>query len=57
VVSVVSGRPLQIDPARLKEITALVACWLPGSEGEGVADVLFGTRPFTGKPPTAWPLS
>jgi beta-glucosidase len=55
VVSVVSGRPLQIDPAQLKEIDALVASWLPGSEGEGVADVLFGAKPFTGKLSVSWP--
>jgi beta-glucosidase len=55
VVSVVSGRPLQIDPAQLNEIDALVASWLPGSEGEGVADVLFGAKPFTGKLPMTWP--
>jgi beta-glucosidase len=55
VVSVVSGRPMQIDPAQLDEIDALVASWLPGSEGEGVADVLFGKRPFTGKLPMTWP--
>jgi beta-glucosidase len=55
VVSVVSGRPMQIDPAQLDEIDALVASWLPGSEGEGVADVLFGRRPFTGRLPMTWP--
>jgi beta-glucosidase len=55
VVSVVSGRPLQLDPAQLDEIDALVASWLPGSEGEGVADVLFGVRPFTGRLPMTWP--
>jgi beta-glucosidase len=55
VVSVVSGRPLQIDPAQLDQIDALVASWLPGSEGEGVADVLFGKRPFTGRLPVTWP--
>jgi beta-glucosidase len=54
-VLVVSGRPLIIDPAQLGEIDALVASWLPGSEGEGVADVLFGRRPFTGKLPVTWP--
>jgi beta-glucosidase len=54
-VLVVSGRPLIIDPAQLGEIDALVASWLPGSEGEGVADVLFGARPFTGKLPVTWP--
>jgi beta-glucosidase len=55
VVLVVSGRPLIIDPAQLGEIDALVASWLPGSEGAGVADVLFGRRPFTGKLPVTWP--
>ena len=45
-VVVVSGRPLIIDPAQLGEIDALVAAWLPGSEGAGVADTLFGTRPL-----------
>jgi beta-glucosidase len=55
VVVVVSGRPLIIDPAQLGEIDGLVAAWLPGSEGEGVADTLFGARPFTGKLPVTWP--
>jgi len=57
VVSVVSGRPLVIERAQLEEIDALVASWLPGSEGEGVADVLFGNRPFTGRLPVTWPRS
>ena len=34
---------------------ALVASWLPGSEGAGVADVLFGRRPFTGRLSMTWP--
>ncbi len=55
IVLVVSGRPLILDPAQLGEIDALVASWLPGSEGAGVADVLFGRRPFTGKLPVTWP--
>jgi beta-glucosidase len=54
-VIVVSGRPLIIDPAQLGEIDALVAAWLPGSEGEGVADTLFGDEPYTGKLPFTWP--
>ncbi|MDX6714448.1 MAG: beta-glucosidase [Baekduia sp.] len=54
-VIVVSGRPLIIDPAQLGEIDALVAAWLPGSEGEGVADTLFGDEPYTGKLPVTWP--
>ena len=55
VVVVVSGRPLVIDRAQLNEIDGLVAAWLPGSEGAGVADTLFGRRPFTGKLPVTWP--
>jgi beta-glucosidase len=52
---VVSGRPMVIDPGPLGSIDALVAAWLPGSEGEGVSDTLFGRRPFTGKLPVTWP--
>ena len=55
VVIVVSGRPLVIERAQLDEIDGLVAAWLPGSEGAGVADTLFGRRPFTGKLPVTWP--
>jgi beta-glucosidase len=36
---------------------ALVAAWLPGSEGMGVADPLFGTRQYTGKLSVTWPRS
>ncbi|SDK85970.1 beta-glucosidase [Nocardioides sp. YR527] len=56
-VLVVSGRPMIIPPELLGQIDALVASWLPGSEGKGVADVLFGKRPFTGKLPVTWPRS
>jgi beta-glucosidase len=56
-VVVVSGRPLIVDPAQLRRIDALVAAWLPGSEGTGVADPLFGRRPYTGKLPMTWPRS
>ena len=55
VVVVVSGRPLIIDPAQLKEIDGLVAAWLPGSEGAGVADDLFGRHAYTGKLSVTWP--
>jgi beta-glucosidase len=55
VVVIVSGRPLILDPAQLDEIDGLVEAWLPGSEGTGVADTLFGVRPFTGKLPVSWP--
>ncbi|HVD29729.1 MAG TPA: glycoside hydrolase family 3 C-terminal domain-containing protein, partial [Mycobacteriales bacterium] len=55
VVVVVSGRPLILDPAQLQHVDALVAAWLPGSEGTGVADPLFGKVPYTGKLPVTWP--
>ncbi|WP_051246974.1 glycoside hydrolase family 3 protein [Nocardioides halotolerans] len=54
-VLVVSGRPMIIPPELLAQIDALVASWLPGSEGMGVADVLFGAKPFTGRLPVTWP--
>jgi beta-glucosidase len=56
VVLVVSGRP-QIVTEHLHHVDALVASWLPGTEGAGVADVLFGRRPFTGQLPQTWPRS
>ncbi|MFD7442876.1 glycoside hydrolase family 3 N-terminal domain-containing protein [Streptomyces sp. NPDC059909] len=56
VVLVVSGRP-QLIGDRLGEIDALVASWLPGTEGDGVADVLYGKRAFTGQLPVTWPRS
>jgi beta-glucosidase len=55
VVVIVSGRPLIIEPAQLEEMDGLVEAWLPGSQGEGVADDLFGKAPFTGKLPVSWP--
>ncbi|MGV9247369.1 glycoside hydrolase family 3 protein [Streptomyces sp. NPDC003710] len=55
-VLIVSGRP-QLIGDRLGEIDALVASWLPGTEGDGVADVLYGRRPFTGQLPVTWPKS
>jgi beta-glucosidase len=53
VVLVVSGRPMNITPIQA-EASAIVASWLPGSEGEGVADTLFGATPFTGRLPDTW---
>ncbi|KAF8775646.1 hypothetical protein HU200_004425 [Digitaria exilis] len=53
VVLVVSGRPLVIHPY-VDYMDALVAAWLPGTEGQGVTDVLFGDYGFTGKLPRTW---
>ncbi|GIH17982.1 glycoside hydrolase family 3 N-terminal domain-containing protein [Rugosimonospora africana] len=53
VVMTVSGRPLDITGI-VPEAAGVVASWLPGTEGEGVADVLFGANPFTGRLPETW---
>jgi beta-glucosidase len=53
IVVLVSGRPLDIA-AEVGNWNALVAAWLPGSEGAGVADVLFGDHAPTGKLPFTW---
>ncbi|CAN0839699.1 Beta-glucosidase BoGH3B [Linum grandiflorum] len=53
VVVVVSGRPIVIEPY-IASMDALVAAWLPGSEGQGVADVLFGDFGFTGRLSRTW---
>ncbi len=54
VVVVVSGRSMTIGD-QLGEMQGLVAAWLPGLEGEGVASDLFGDTPFTGRLPQTWP--
>ena len=54
IVVVLSGRPVLISD-HVEDWDAVVAAWLPGSEGDGVADVLFGTQPFTGTLPYTWP--
>ena len=48
-----SGRPLPLGSA-LADSAAFVAAWLPGSEGSGITDVLFGDYRFTGKLPCSW---
>ncbi len=50
----IGGRPLVIEEER-KLSDALVAAWLPGSEGGGIADALFGAAPFTGRLSFTWP--
>jgi beta-glucosidase len=56
VVVLLSGRPMIIDGA-LGRCDAFVAAWLPGTEGQGVADVLFGDYRPTGKLSFTWPRS
>lgn len=43
------------DPSALEAASALVVAWLPGTEGGGIADVLFGAVKPTGKLPCSWP--
>jgi beta-glucosidase len=50
-----SGRPLVLGAA-LGQSDAFLAAWLPGTEGEGLADVLFGKSAPTGKLPRLWPV-
>jgi beta-glucosidase len=56
VVILISGRPMVIDKV-LDKADAFVAAWLPGTEGQGVADVLFGDSKPTGKLSFTWPRS
>lgn len=56
-----SGRPMWVDP-EINAADAFVLAWLPGSEGEGVADLLFSklgraTFDFTGRLAFSWPQS
>ncbi|CAH9100154.1 unnamed protein product [Cuscuta epithymum] len=53
VVVIVSGRPVVLEPF-VSKIDALVAAWLPGTEGQGVTDLLFGDYGFTGKLARTW---
>jgi beta-glucosidase len=54
VVVVFSGRPIVLGEV-LDRADAVVAAWLPGTEGDGIADVLFGGYKPTGKLSHAWP--
>lgn len=56
VVVLVTGRPMILDSI-LADADAIVAAWLPGTEGAGVADVLFGDYKPTGKLSYTWPRS
>jgi beta-glucosidase len=56
VVVLVSGRPLVVTN-QINQSDAFVAAWLIGSEGDGLAEVLFGDYNFSGKLPHSWPAS
>jgi beta-glucosidase len=54
VTVLVSGRPLLVNE-QIELSDAFVAAWLPGSEGQGIAEVLFGEDTFRGKLGFSWP--
>ena len=54
VVVLIAGRPMILDPI-LQYADAVVMAWLPGSEGAGITDILFGDVKPTGKLPMSWP--
>ena len=56
VTVLISGRPLVVN-RELAASSGFVAAWLPGSEGTGVADVLFGDYDFVGRLAMSWPRS
>ncbi|KAL3530847.1 hypothetical protein ACH5RR_010169 [Cinchona calisaya] len=54
VVILISGRPMILEPSILEKVEAFVAAWLPGTEGRGITDVLFGDYSFEGRLPVTW---
>jgi beta-glucosidase len=56
ITVLISGRPLILGDA-LEKSDAFIAAWLPGTEGQGMADVLFGDFRPVGKLPCVWPSS
>ena len=56
IVIILSGRPMIITD-EIDQMDALIAAWLPGTEGQGIADVIFGDYAPTGKLSYTWPSS
>ena len=54
ITILISGRPMVVNE-ELAESTSLISAWLPGTEGSGVSDVLFGDYDFQGKLAFPWP--
>ena len=52
----ITGRPMDIS-AIADKCDAIVAAWLPGTEGGGIAEVLYGNYEFPGKLSASWPRS
>ena len=54
VACIIAGRNVLLDPADYESWDSVVMCYLPGSEGKGVANVLCGLANFTGRLPEPW---
>ena len=54
VTCIVAGRQVILDPEDYEDWDSVVMCYLPGSEGKGISDVLCGSADFTGKLPSPW---
>lgn len=54
ITLMICGRPLVVTD-ELAESKAFVVAWFPGSEGQGIADVIFGDYPIQGKLSFSWP--
>jgi len=54
VLVLISGRPMLIE-SYLPSFDAVVEAWLPGSAGDGIANVLYGDASFSGVLPKSWP--
>ncbi|MDF2821338.1 MAG: Beta-glucosidase family protein [Clostridiales bacterium] len=53
IVVLISGRPMIVRD-HIADWAGLIQAWLPGTEGKGVANVLFGEKDFVGKLPLKW---
>ena len=54
ITVLLSGRPV-VANAEIDRSAAFIAAWLPGSEAQGIADLLFGAADFQGRLPMPWP--
>lgn len=54
VTCIVAGRNVILDEKDYESWDSVVMCYLPGSEGKGISDVLCGCADFTGKLPSNW---
>ena len=54
VACIIAGRNVILDPEDFSQWDSVVMCYLPGSEGKGISDVLCGCTDFSGKLPSPW---